>query len=53
MTRLPVQPALNDTTVALLFLLVPLLLWAIVLTASAFFSSQDPPQPAITAHAIP
>lgn len=53
MTRLPLRPARTNTTVALLFLLVPLLLWAIVLVASALFSSQAPPRPAITAHVIP
>ena len=45
--------ARRDAAIALLFLLLPLLLTAIVLTLSALFSSPDSRRPAVIAQLVP
>lgn len=53
MTRPRPPRARTHTTALLLFVLVPLLLWAIVLTAAALFSSPEPRRPADIARLDP
>lgn len=53
MTRPRPPLARTDAAAILLFLLVPLLLWAIVLTAAALFSSPAPQRPADIARLVP
>ena len=53
MTRPAVPHLRTDTTSALLFLLVPLLPWAIVLTVAGLSSSPEPRRPAVTARLFP